>query len=97
MYIGNIIKLDIEALREFVSPVIFDFLNGDKASVNTEVCSSDLAVDNHNQADYVLPTFDNLDAHVDALLVEYTQQLEEEELKVQACTHMKMDSTLKCT
>ena len=45
--------VDIEALCEFFSPAIFDFLNVDNARINTEVCSrsSGLAVGDHHQAD----------------------------------------------
>lgn len=44
-----------------------------------------------------LPTFNALDVHVDALLLECSQLFKEDELKVQASKCMKMDSTLKAS
>ena len=55
IHAGNVSSdVDIEALRGFVSPAIFDFLNG---NVCMNTCSSDLAVDHRHQADCIPLTF----------------------------------------
>ena len=76
-------ELDIKNIRDFVSPAIFDFCcNSTSMDVNT--------LDDHNlelppaHSQLPLPSsLDELDAHVDALLLACVNQYEEEEeLKV---------------
>lgn len=63
--------LNLETLRDFVSPAIFKFLSSDVGvgkTMNTK--NSDLTFDDHNLVgNDPPPTLDELDAHVDALLL----------------------------
>ena len=68
------LDLNLETLRYFVSPAIFEFLSSaDASTVNVGITmntkNSDLTLNDHNLAgNDPPPTLDELDAHIDALL-----------------------------
>ena len=100
------IDFDLETLCNFVSSSIFDFLSSDDKSDATVNRDNQIPLDHHKQVQTGScnvdvnygqdpPPLDELDAHMDALLLECSKQFEEEELRQQTSKCMKLDTSLK--
>ena len=90
------VDYSLETLRDFVSSSIFDFFSGDDES------TAIVDLDDHERKPYVdvsygrdPPPLDELDAHIDALLLECSKQFEEEQLEQHSSKHMKLDTSSK--
>ena len=93
---GENFELDLENLRDFVSPAIFEFFASDAtpATMNTDPTFDDHSLAGNDQPLFP-PSLDDLDAHVDALLLACSTQYEEEELQAQAPKRARVDLAQK--
>ena len=104
-------ELDLQMIRGLVSPSIFDFfstadssteLDALPASASDHILLDDhIPFDNHIPLDdHIRPSYllfpDDMDAHVEALLLACSQQFEEEE-EEQASKRIKLDPTPECS
>ena len=79
---GENFELDLEKLQDFVSPAIFEFFasNATPVTMNTDLTFDDHNLTGNDQLLFPL-SLDDLDAHVNALLLVCSTQYQEEELE----------------